>query len=135
VISTQLLSRLLPDSASNPSVRNLFSELARDPGLFVLFLAWLIPLGAASEELVRVFLLGRLWKVWASATGRLAGVAISACLFGLIHVYRGPTAVGWTAIYGLIAALYYFRFGRLVPLILAHYLTNALQVIVFAART
>jgi len=135
VISTQLLANLLPESASNPSVRNLFAGLARDPAMFVLFLALLIPLGAASEELVRVFLLSRLWKVWASTTGRLAGVAISACLFGLIHVYRGPVAVGWTAIYGLVVALYYFRYGRVVPLILAHYLTNALQVIVFAART
>jgi len=134
-ISTQLLSGLLPDSASNPSVRNLFAGLARDPGMFVLFLALLIPLGAASEELVRVFLLSRLWKVWASTTGRLVGVAISACLFGLIHVYRGPVAVGWAATYGLIVALYYLRFGRLVPLVLAHYLTNALQVIVFVART
>jgi membrane protease YdiL (CAAX protease family) len=135
IISTQLLSNLIPGSASNSSVRNLFVGLARDPGMFALFLALLIPLGAASEELVRVFLLSRLWKVWASTTGRLAGVVVSACLFGLIHVYRGPVAVGWTAIYGLIAALYYLRFGRVLPLILAHYLTNALQVIVFAVRT
>ena len=135
VMSTQLLSDLIPESASNPSVRNLFVELARDPGMFVLFLALLIPLGAASEELIRVFLLSRLWKVWASTTGRLAGVVVSACLFGLIHVYRGPVAVGWTAIFGLIVALYYLRFGRAVPLILAHYLTNALQVIVFVVRT
>jgi hypothetical protein len=29
-------------------------------------------------------------------------------------------------------ALYYLRFGRAVPLILAHYLTNAFQVVFFA---
>jgi len=34
----------------------------------------------------------------------------------------------------LISALYYLRFGRVVPLILAHYLTSAIQVVVFAAR-
>jgi membrane protease YdiL (CAAX protease family) len=57
---------------------------------------------------------------------------ISACLFGLVHLYQGPVSASWTAIFGLIMALYYFQFGRAVPLILVHYLTNALQVVVFA---
>ena len=135
VTSTYFLSELLPESASNTSVRNLFVEVAGNPRLLVLFVGPLIFLGAASEEVIRVFLLSRLWKVWPSTTGKSVTVVISACLFGLIHVYRGPVAVGWTAIYGLVVALYYFRYGRVVPLILAHYLTNALQVIVFAART
>jgi len=38
------------------------------------------------------------------------------------------------SIFGLIMALYYLRFGRVAPLILAHYLTNALQVIVTIVR-
>jgi membrane protease YdiL (CAAX protease family) len=132
VISNYFLSELLPDSASNTSVRSLFVEVASNPGLLVLFVGLLIPLGAASEEVIRVFLLSRLWKVWPSTTGKLVAVVISACLFGLIHVYRGPSSVAWTAIFGLIMALYYLRFGRAVPLILAHYVTNALQVVVVA---
>ena len=132
VMSNYFLSELLPNSASNASVRNLFVELASKPGLLVLFVGLLIPLGAASEEVIRVFLLSRLWKIWPSTTGKLVVVAISACLFGLVHLYRGPSAVVWTAIFGLIMALYYLRFGRVVPLILAHYVTNALQVVVFA---
>ncbi len=134
VISNRFLSEWFPDSASNTSVRNLFVELASNPGLLVLFVGLLIPLGAASEEVIRVFLLSRLWKVWPSAAGKLGAVVISACLFGLIHVYRGPSSVAWTAIFGVIMALYYLRFGRAVPLILAHYVTNALQVIVFAVQ-
>jgi len=132
VISTHFLSELLPESPSNTSVRNLFVELAGNLGLLVLFVGLLIFLGAASEEVVRVFLLSRLWKVWPSTTGKLLVVVISACMFGLIHLYQGPVGAAWTAIFGLITALYYFRFGRVVPLILAHYLTNALQVVVFA---
>lgn len=132
VVSNEFLSQLLPDSTADPSVRNLFSELTGNPGLLALFVGLLIPLGAASEEVIRVFLLSRLWKVWPSTTGKLAAVVISACLFGLIHAYRGPSSVAWAAIFGLIMALYYLRFGRAVPLILAHYVTNALQVVVFA---
>jgi membrane protease YdiL (CAAX protease family) len=134
IISTYFLSELLPASPSNMSVTNLFVELAGNPGLLVLFAGLLFFLGAASEEGIRVFLLSRLWKVWPSITGKLLVVVISACLFGLIHLYQGPVSAAWTAIFGLIMALYYLRFGRVVPLILAHYLTNALQVVVFAVQ-
>jgi membrane protease YdiL (CAAX protease family) len=135
VISTEFLSQLIPESRSYADVRNLFVELASNPGLFILFMGLLIPLGAASEEVIRVFLLSRLWKVWPSFTGKLVAVVISACLFGLIHLYQGPVSATWTAVFGLIMALYYLRFGRVFPLILAHYLTNAFQVVVFAVLT
>jgi membrane protease YdiL (CAAX protease family) len=131
VISTQLLSGLFPESPSNTSVRNLFSELAGNSRLLILFVG-LFFLGAASEEIIRAFLLSRLWKVWPSTAGKWLAVVISAGLFGLIHLYRGPVIATWTAIFGFIMALCYLRFGRLLPLVLAHYLTNALQLVVFA---
>ena len=132
VVSNYFLSQLFSGSSSGTSIRDLFMEIASRPGLFVLFVGPLIFLGAASEELIRVFLLSRLWKVWPSIIGKLVAVVISACLFGLIHIYRGPVHVAWTAICGLIMAFYYLRFGRVVPLILAHYVTNVLQVVVAA---
>jgi membrane protease YdiL (CAAX protease family) len=134
VVSTYFLSELLPESASNTSVLDLLAELASNPTLLAVFVGFLLPLGAASEELIRVFLLSRLWKIWSSTTGKLVAVVISACLFGLVHLYQGPVSAIWTAICGLIMALYYLRFGRVVPLVLAHYLTNALQVIAFALQ-
>ena len=132
VVSTYFLSELLPDSPSSTSVTNLFEELASNPGLLVLFAGPLFLLGAASEEVVRVLLLSRLWKVWPSTPARLASVVISAVLFGLIHLYQGPVNATWTAIFGLILAFYYLRFGRAAPMILSHYMTNALQIVLFA---
>jgi membrane protease YdiL (CAAX protease family) len=132
IVSTSFLSALLPESASNTNVRDLFGALARNPGLLVLFVGLLILLGAATEEVIRTFLLSRLWKVWPSTTGKLGAVVISACLFGLIHLYQGPIHIAWATIFGLLMALYYLWFGRVVPLILAHYVTNALQVVAAA---
>lgn len=129
VVSNFLLPQLLPDAVSGTSVRDLFVAAAGNPGLFVLFVGPLVFLGAASEELIRVFLLSRLWKVWLSTAGKLFAVVISAVWFGLIHVYRGPVHVAWAGIFGLIVALHYARFGRVVPLILAHYVTNAIQMV------
>jgi len=134
VASTGLLAGLLRGSAPNTSVRALFAGIAGRPGLLALFLGLLIPLGAASEEVVRAFLLSRLWKIRPSVPGKLAAVVVSAGLFGLIHLYQGPVRALCAGIFGLIVALYYLRFGRVVPLILAHYLTNAIQVVVFAAN-
>ena len=92
-------------------------------------------LGAASEEVVRAFLLSRLWKVSPSPTGKSVAVVVSAALFGLIHLYQGPVHAVWTGILGLIMALYDVRFGRALPLVLAHYVTNALQIAVFVANS
>ncbi len=133
VVSQFFLSELLPGSSSNPSLKYLFVEMAGDPRLLVLFVGPLLFVGAAAEEVTRVFLLSRLWKVWQSTVGKLVATVISAGLFGLIHLYRGPVHVAWTSIFGLIMALYYLRFGRVVPLVLAHYLTNALQVVAVVA--
>jgi membrane protease YdiL (CAAX protease family) len=132
VISTQFLSELIPESPSSRSVTDLFAELAGNLGLLVLFAGPLFLVGAASEEVIRVFMLSRLWKVWQSIPAKMVSIMISASLFGLIHLYQGPVSATWTGIFGLIMAFYYLRFGRTVPLILAHYLTNALQVILFA---
>ena len=132
VVATSLLSALFPQAASGTSIRELFKGLAGNPGLLALFLGLLMPLGAASEEVIRVFLLSRLWKMWPGAPGKAFAVVLSAGLFGLLHLYHGPVAIVWTALYGLIMALYYLRFGRVLPMILSHYLTNALQVIIAA---
>lgn len=132
VISHSALSGLLPESSTSSGVRELFAAATADRLLFVLFAGPLLFLGAASEELIRVFLLSRLWRVWPSAAGKLAAVVVSACLFGLLHLFQGPVGVGWTTIFGLLMALYYLRFGRVAPMVFAHYLTNAFQIVMFA---
>ena len=128
IISQPLLSEILPDT--DTGVGDLFLEMSGNPGRFIVFLGPLILLGAASEELMRAFLLSRFWKVWPSLPGKLAVVFISACLFGLLHLSRGPVHVVWATIFGLLMAFYYLRFGRILPLILAHYITNAVQIVI-----
>jgi protein-S-isoprenylcysteine O-methyltransferase Ste14 len=46
---------------------------------------------------------------------------------GLIHIYQGPAGVISTGISGLILAVYYHYFGRVIPMMLSHYLHNAIQ--------
>jgi membrane protease YdiL (CAAX protease family) len=133
VLANGLLAELLP-APPNTAVINLFRWLGRSPSMLALFLGVLLWIGVAQEELTRVFLLSRLWKVWPSTAAKLGAVVFAAVLFGLAHYYQGPTRIVWTGIYGLIMGLYYVRFGRVGPLMISHYLTEALMVVVFVLR-
>lgn len=133
ILANELVAQVLP-APSNTSILNLFAWLSGSPARLALFLGLLLWIGVAQEELTRVFLLSRLWKVWPSTTAKWLSILVAAALFGLSHYYQGPTRIVWTGLYGLIMGLYYLRFGRVAPMIISHYLTNALQVVVFAVR-
>ncbi len=134
IVSTGLVSQLLP-APPNTGIINLFGWLDQNPGMMALFLGVLLWIGVAQEELTRVFLLSRLWKVWPSPPIRWGALLFAAGLFGLSHAWQGPTRIVCAGIYGLIMGAYYLRFGRIAPMIVSHYMTNALQVVVFALRT
>ncbi len=76
-----------------------------------------------------MFLLSRLWNVWPSSSAKLVSLLFAAGLFALAHSYQGPAAIVRTGSVGLILGLYYWRFGRVAPLIISHYLVNAFQVV------
>jgi membrane protease YdiL (CAAX protease family) len=133
ILLNPLLAEVLP-APPNTSVIDLFQWLSQSPAMLALFLGVLLWIGVAQEEITRVFLLSRLWKVWPSTAARWGAVLIAACLFGLAHAWQGPTRIVWTGIYGLIMGLYYLRYGRVAPMIISHYFTNALQVVVFVSR-
>ena len=58
---------------------------------------------------------------------------VSALVFAFAHVFEGATGVIWAAIYGGIMAAYYLRYGRLAPMIVAHYINNAFNFIAILA--
>ncbi len=125
-------SRWLPRPSGPPpqALITLFRGIANDPLLLAIWLGPVAWLGvAAFEELSRVFMLNRLWAVWSRPFARWLILAVSACLFGLIHVYQGPVAVVAIALQGLVYGWYYMRFGRVWPMIIGHALYDSLQVI------
>jgi membrane protease YdiL (CAAX protease family) len=80
------------------------------------------------EELTRVFLLTRLWNIGSSTVWHWFAIVLSAILFGLIHIYQGPAGVISVGISGLILAVYYHHFGRVISMMLSHYLHDAIQI-------
>jgi membrane protease YdiL (CAAX protease family) len=105
-----------------------FNGLAENPWLFALFIGPVLVIGVAGfEELTRVFLLSRLWKISSVTIWKWFGILLSAVLFGLAHLYQGTAGVVDTALNGLILAVCYLFFGRVFPLIISHYLYDAIQ--------
>jgi len=126
-----ILLKLMPraSAGANPALA-LFGEMAQNPWLLALFLGPVLMIGVAGfEELSRVFFISRWWRISPVGWWRWVGVVGSAVLFGLVHVYQGPAGAVSVAINGLILAIWYVRFGRLLPLMVSHYLYDALQII------
>jgi membrane protease YdiL (CAAX protease family) len=132
-----VIDQALP-RAPDSGLGEVMAGLVRDPWRLALFLEPGLAIGAAGfEEVTRVFLLSRWWKIVSGNAWRWLGVLVSAVLFGLAHFYQGPGGMANTAISGLILAIVYVRFGRVWPLIISHYLHDALQIglIVYLIRS
>jgi hypothetical protein len=108
----------------------LFGGIVNNPLLLAIWLGPVAWVGVAMfEELSRVFMLNRLWSVWPRPLIRWLILVLSACLFGLIHIYQGPANVVAIAVQGLLYGWYYMRFGRVCPMIIGHALYDSFQII------
>ncbi len=117
-------------SPAAPELITLFRGLSNNPLLLAIWLGPVVWIGvAAFEELSRVFMLNRLWKIWPRPRARWLSLVTSALLFGLVHVYQGPVSVLFVSVQGLLYGWYYLRYGRVWPLIISHGIYDSLQII------
>jgi len=105
----------------NADMAELVMELSSNPLLMLLWLGPVVWIGVAFfEELSRVFLLTRLWKVWPGGSAAWIIILFASFLFGFVHVYQGTAGVISVGLMSLIKGWFYLRKGRLLPLIIAH---------------
>ena len=127
-----MFEQILPGAPHEGLDRSSFAGLAGDPMRLALFLGPGMMLGVAGfEELLRVLLLSRWWKIASGITWHWLGILVAALLTGLAHLYQGPGGVMTTAFIGVIWCIAYLRFGRVWPLIISHYIHDALQIVLF----
>ncbi|WJZ03881.1 CPBP family intramembrane glutamic endopeptidase [Corynebacterium freiburgense] len=92
------------------------------PNANAMSLVWSFANGFAEETVVVFWLLVRLkqlgWGPWAA-------VAASASLRGSYHLYQGVSAGFGNIVMGVLFAWVYQRFGRVWPLIIGHFLIDA----------
>jgi membrane protease YdiL (CAAX protease family) len=85
--------------------------------------------GILEEVVVVGYLLSRLDKL---GVNPVAAIAISAVIRGSYHLYQGIGAFFGNAAMGVIFGLFYRRYGRVAPLIIAHTLIDAVTFIGYA---
>jgi membrane protease YdiL (CAAX protease family) len=85
--------------------------------------------GILEEVIVVGYLLSRLQKLGVHPA---AAIAISAVIRGSYHLYQGIGAFFGNAAMGVIFGLFYYRYRRIAPLIIAHTLIDAVTFIGYA---
>jgi membrane protease YdiL (CAAX protease family) len=83
---------------------------------------------AAFEEITRVILLERLWKLSENKVFKSALIIFTSVFFGYMHAYQGMAGVVSVAILSIVSGYFYMINGRVVPLIIAHGLFDAFGV-------
>jgi membrane protease YdiL (CAAX protease family) len=85
--------------------------------------------GILEEVIVVGYLLSRLQKLGVHPA---AAIAISAVTRGSYHLYQGIGAFFGNAAMGVIFGLFYYRYRRVTPLIIAHTLIDAVTFVGYA---
>jgi hypothetical protein len=125
--SSGQISRLFPGQ-QDYVVRDLFNEVFQNPWLFALWLGpGILSAAGLGEELLRAFVLSRLWKISSNTAWKWMTVLFYAVLFGLGHIYQGPRGVILAGIASLFLSAFYLLFGRVTMMIIGHYLHDVIQ--------
>jgi hypothetical protein len=125
-----MLNRLFPPHPPPPEILDLLEGLSRNPALLALWLGPVVWIGIAGfEELWRVHLLRRLWRVWPGPLGRWIVIAVSAGLVAGVHLYQPPAVMLSIGLLSLLKGAFFLLTGRFWSLVVAHALYDSVQVV------
>jgi len=122
------LNKWLPREAPPEAIITLISGLSKNPILLAIWLGPVVWIGVACfEEIQRVFMLDLLWDVFNKRYQTAIIILLSSLTFGFAHVYQGSASVAGISVQGVIYAVFYYKAGRLWPMIIAHGLFDSTQ--------
>lgn len=120
-----VVQQLLPLPSSG-AIENIVTGAVLNPLSAVIMLGPYSFLAAGmTEEFTRAFFLDRALALWPGPDATALFVVVAAALFGACHIYQGPIGIVDNSFFGLLLAVFYVRFGRVLPMILAHGLYSA----------
>ena len=114
---------------SNRELLGLMIDMRANPTLLLLWFGPVLWIGIALyEELIRVFILTNLWKFSDKQLWSVVVIVISALIIGLAHWSQGSYGVVTIGIKSVVSGVYFYKYRRLFPLVLAHVLYDGIQV-------
>ena len=130
MVLNPLLARLFPPQPPPEEILELLGGLSRSPGLLALWLGPVVWIGIAGfEEVWRVHMLRRLWRVLPGRAGNWAVIVGCAALVAGVHLYQPPAIMLSIGLLSLLKGWYFLRTGRFWSLVVAHALYDSVQVV------
>lgn len=117
-------------NAASREIIELVERIANNTLLLTLWLGPVLWIGIAFfEEVARVFMMRCLWNLGNNKGWQVTVVILVALLTGLIHLHQGIAGIISITVRGLIVGFYFYKFRRILPLIVSHGLYDGLQII------
>jgi membrane protease YdiL (CAAX protease family) len=114
---------------SNSELLGLMFEMRENPLLLILWFGPVLWIGIALyEELIRVFLLTSLCRLSPSKIWMVASILITSIITGLAHWSQGSYGIVTIAIKSIVACAFFYKYRRLLPLVISHALYDGIQV-------
>lgn len=114
---------------SNTELLGLMLDMRENPLLLILWFFPVLWIGIALyEEMIRVFLLSSLWKFSTSKIWTVLVVLITSLIIGFAHWSQGSYGIVSIAIKSIVACFFFYKYRRLLPLVIAHALYDGIQV-------
>jgi len=112
----------------NTELINVMAELANSPVLMLIWFGPVLWIGIALfEELSRAFLLKTLWNINKQKDWQIFAIFLASTLIGLVHLYQGTAGIISIGIKSVVIGFYFYKYRRLLPLIIAHGLYDGFQ--------
>lgn len=119
----------------NTDLINVMIDLANSPLLMVIWFGPVLWIGIALfEELSRVFLLKCLWNTSENKYWHIATIFLASVIIGVVHLYQGLAGIISIGILSVITGICFYKYRRLLPLVIAHGLYDGLQFAFFVIQ-
>lgn len=116
----------------NTEIINVMIDLANSPLLMVIWFGPVLWIGIALfEELSRTFLLKCLWNTSDNKNWHITVIFLASALIGTVHLYQGLAGVISIGLKSIIMCFYFYKYRRLLPLVISHALYDGLQLAFF----
>lgn len=119
----------------NTELIDTMAALANNPLLLLIWFGPVLWIGIALfEELSRVFLLKCLWNINKNRNWHVIAIFLASTLIGVAHLYQGTAGIISIALKSVIMSFYFYKYRRILPLIISHALYDGIQFAFFVLQ-
>ncbi len=119
----------------NTELINVMIDLANNPLLMIIWFGPVLWIGIALfEELSRTFLLKCLWNIKENRNWHIVAIFLASALIGTVHLYQGLAGVISIGLKSIIMCFYFYKYRRLLPLVISHGFYDGLQFAFFVIQ-